>query len=199
MDSDQLVIDLFHSSIDVTMRTLDEQAMRVSECGSLMVQCLLNENKILCCGEGISGALTQIFCAHLLNRFDYERPGLPAFNLSADATTLTALTGDSSFKDIFANQIRALGQSGDLLFVISNGDNSGTTLEAIKAAHDREMSVICLSNQLGNDFSALLQPEDIELPIPSDSKARIIETQLQIVNYCSELIDQHLFGSHQTQ
>lgn len=199
MDSDQLVIELFHSSIDVTMRTLDEQAMRVSECGLLMVQCLLNENKILCCGEGISGALTQIFSTHLLNRFDYERPGLPAFNLSTDATTLTALTSDSGFKDIFANQIRALGQSGDLLFVISNGDNSGTTLEAIKAAHDREMGVICLSNQLGNDFSALLQPEDIELPIPSDNKARITETQLQIVNYFSELIDQHLFGSHKTQ
>ena len=199
MDSNQLVIDLFHSSIDVTMRTLDEQATRVSECGSMMVRCLLNEHKILCCGEGISGAITQVFCTHLLNRFDYERPGLPAFNLSADATTVTALTGDSGFKDIFAHQIRALGQSGDLLFVISNGDNSGTTLEAIKAAHDWDMPVICLSNQLSNDFSALLQPEDIELQVPSSSKARIIETQLQIVNYLSELIDQHLFGSHQTQ
>ncbi len=195
MDSDQLVIELFHSSIDVTMRTLDEQALKVGECGSLMVQCLLNEHKILCCGEGASGALAQIFCSHLLNRFNYERPGLPAFNLSADATTLTALTADNGFNDIFANQIRALGQSGDLLLVISNDDTSGTTLEAIKAAHDRDMLVICLSNQSANDFSALLQPEDIELPIPSDSKARITEAQLQIVNYFSELIDHHLFGS----
>jgi D-sedoheptulose 7-phosphate isomerase len=196
MDLDQQVIELFHSSIDTTMRTLDEQAARVSDCGILMVESLLKENKILCCGEGVSSALSNIFCSHLLNRFDYERPGLPAINLSADATTLTALTGDGNFKDIFANQIRALGQTGDLLLIIANDDRSGTTLEAIKAAHDREMIIICLSDQRGNDFSALLQPDDIELSVPSDNRARAAEVQLQIINYLSELIDQQLFGSH---
>ena len=191
MDSDQLVIELFHSSIDVTMRTLDEQALKVGECGSLMVQCLLNEHKILCCGEGASGALAQIFCSHLLNRFNYERPGLPAFNLSADATTLTALTADNGFNDIFANQIRALGQSGDLLLVISNDDTSGTTLEAIKAAHDRDMLVICLSNQSANDFSAMLQTEDIELPIPTYSRTGADEANFQKVNNFPERKDNH--------
>ena len=196
MNLDQQVIELFHSSIDTTMRTLDEQASRVSDCGMLMAQCLLNENKILCCGEGISAALSQIFCAHLLNRFDYERPGLPALNLSSDSTTLTAITSDSGFKDIFAKQIRALGQAGDLLFIIANSDSSGTTLQAIKAAHDREIAVICLGGEASNDFSALLQPTDIELSIPSDNRARVAETQLQVINYLSELIDHQLFGSH---
>ena len=196
MDLDQHVIELFHSSIDTTMRTLDEQAEKVSDCGMLMVASLLSENKILCCGEAISSALSHIFCSQLLNRFDYERPGLPAINLSADATTLTALTSDGNFKDIFANQIRALGQPGDLLFIIANDDHSGTTLEAIKAAHDREMIIVCLSDQRSNDFSALLQPDDIELSVPSDNRARVAEVQLQIINYLSELIDQQLFGSH---
>ena len=196
MDLDQHVIELFHSSIDTTMRTLDEQAARVSDCAMLMTQCLLSENKILCCGEATSGALAQIFSAHLLNRFDYERPSLPAINLSSDATTLTALSADGNFKDIFGSQIRALGQAGDVLFIIANASNSGTTLEAIKAAHDREMIVVCLSNQQNSDFKALLQPEDIELPIPSDNNARVMESHLQIINYLSELIDQQLFGSH---
>ena len=196
MDLDQHVIELFHSSIDTTMRTLDEQAAKVSDCGSLLAQCLLSENKILCAGEGISGALTQVFSSHLLNRFDYERPGLPAINLSADATTLMSLSGDSHFKDIFAHQIRALGQPGDLLLLVSNNGSSGTSLEAIKAAHDREMRVICLSGQSSNEFTALLQPEDIELNVPSANRARISEAHLKIINYLSELIDLQLFGSH---
>ncbi|MFA7553788.1 MAG: SIS domain-containing protein [Spongiibacteraceae bacterium] len=196
MDLDQHVIELFHSSIDTTMRTLDEQATRVSDCGILMAQCLLSENKILSCGEGVSAALVHIFCSQLLNRFEVERPGLPAINLSADATTLTALAGDGNFKDIFSKQIRALGQSGDVLFVIANGNSSSTTLQAIKAAHDRNMFVICLSDDASNVFSALLQPEDIELSIPSNNRARVTEAHLQIINYLSELIDQQLFGSH---
>ncbi|WP_101757590.1 SIS domain-containing protein [Oceanicoccus sp. KOV_DT_Chl] len=196
MDLDQQVIELFHSSIDTTMRTLDEQAARVTDCGTLLAQCLLSENKILCCGEGISGALAQVFCSHLLNRFDYERPGLPAINLSADATTLMSLSSDSHFKDIFAHQIRALGQRSDLLLIITNSDASGTSLEAIKAAHDREMIVLCLSDQSSNDFSALLQPEDIELCVPSSNRARVAEVHLKIINYLSELIDLQLFGSH---
>ncbi len=196
MDLDQHVIELFHSSIDTTMRTLDEQSARVSDCAMLMVQCLLSENKILCCGEATNGALAQVFSAHLLNRFDYERPSLPAINLSSDATTITALSADGNFKNIFGSQIRALGQAGDILFIISNANDSGTTLEAIKAAHDREMVVICLSHQQSSDIKALLQPEDIELPIPSDNNARVMESHLQIINYLSELIDQQLFGSH---
>ena len=193
---DQHVIELFHSSIDTTMRTLDEQSGRVTQCGMLMAQCLLSENKILCCGEGISAALTNIFCAHLLNRFDYERPSLPAINLAADTTTLTALTGDNGFNNIFSNQVRALGQTGDLLLIVANNDTSGTVLQTIKAAHDREMIVICLSDELNNDFSALLQPEDIEITVPSSNRARIAEAQLQLINYLSELIDQQLFGSN---
>lgn len=196
MDLDQHVIELFHSSIDVTMRTLDEQSARVSHCGLLMAECLLNEKKILCCGEGICAALSHVFCSHLLNRFDYERPALPAINLTADTTTLTALTSDYGFNNIFSNQVRALGQEGDLLLIIANNNTSGTILQAIKAAHDREMLVVCLSDELSNDFSALLQPQDMEITIPSDNRARVAEVQLQLINYFSEIIDQQLFGSH---
>ena len=174
------------------------QSLTLADCSSSvrMVVSILSENKILCCGEATNGALAQVFSAHLLNRFDYERPSLPAINLSSDATTITALSADGNFKNIFGSQIRALGQAGDILFIISNANDSGTTLEAIKAAHDREMVVICLSHQQSSDIKALLQPEDIELPIPSDNNARVMESHLQIINYLSELIDQQLFGSH---
>ena len=196
MELDQHVIDLFHSNIDTTMQSLDLLAATISDCGTLLVQCLLSENKILCCGEGQSGALAQIFAATLLNRFDYERPSLPAIVLNADATTITALTGDGTFNEVFASQIRALGQPGDLLLVISNGSGAGTTLQAIQAAHDREMLVISVSNQEHSDIASLMLPEDMELVIPSSNRARVAETQFLTINCLCDLIDQQLFGSH---
>ena len=195
MELDQHVIELFHNSVDTTMQSLDTLAATIADCGSLLVQGLLSENKILCCGEGQSGALAQIFAANLINRFNYERPSLPAIALSADATLITAVTGDSTFNEIFASQIRALGQPGDLLIVISNGTGSTTTLQAIQAAHDREMIVISLSNQDCKDISALMLPEDITLCVPSTNRARVAEVQLLSINCLCDLIDQQLFGS----
>ncbi|MEE8058426.1 MAG: SIS domain-containing protein [Pseudomonadales bacterium] len=196
MEQDHYIIELFHNNIDITMQALDSLAPRISDCGTLLVQRLLKENKILCCGEGQSGALAQIFASNLLNRFDYERPSLPAIALSADATTITAVTGDGTFNEVFATQIRALGQPGDLLFVISNGSGSGTTLQAIQAAHDREMIVISISNQDNSDITALILPEDREICIPSTNRARVVEVQLLTINCLCDLIDQQLFGSH---
>ena len=196
MDLNQQVIDLFHSSIDTTMRSLDELSPQISTAGALLVQCLLNEKKILCAGKGRSAALSQILSSNLLNRFDYERPNLPAINLNTDPVAMTAIISDSGFKEIFAHPIRALGEAGDTLFIVANGKGTGTTIQAIKAAHDRDINVIALSGQSNTDFSALLYPEDVLIAIPSDNRARVAEVHLQIINYLSELIDQQLFGSH---
>ena len=195
MNLHEQVVEAFHSSIDITMQSLEDLAPRIADCSELIVQSLLSENKILCCGEGQSGALAQIFCSNLLNRFNYERPSLPAIALCTDATTMTAVTGDSTFNEIFAKQIRALGQPGDLLLVISNSSGSGTTIQAIQAAHDREMIVLSISNRDNSDISSLLLPEDLELRVPSANRARIAEAQLLAVNCLCELIDHQLFGS----
>jgi D-sedoheptulose 7-phosphate isomerase len=194
MNLHEHVIELFHTSIDTTMQSLEELAPRIGDCAELLTQGLLSENKILCCGEGQSCALAQIFSSNLLNRFNYERPSLPAIALS-DPSTITAITGDSTFNEVFAKQIRALGQPGDLLLVISNGSGSGTTIQSIKAAHDREMIVVSISNRDNSDIASLLLPEDLELRVPSINRARVAETQLLAINCICELIDHQLFGS----
>jgi D-sedoheptulose 7-phosphate isomerase len=197
MDLHHHVVELFHQSIDSKMQTLDEVSGHIASCSELIVRCLLSENKILCCGEGQSGALAQIFSANLLNRFHYERPSLPALCLSSDATTLTAITGDNTFNDIFSKQIRALGQAGDALLVIANGNGSGSTLQAIQAAHDREMLVVAIHDQDSSDIASLLLPEDFGIKVPGDNRARVGETQLLVINCLSELIDRQLFGSEE--
>ncbi|WP_019531270.1 SIS domain-containing protein [Dasania marina] len=195
MDLYEYVTELFHSHIDTSMRSMEELPMTLAECGELMAQCLLSDKKILCCGEGQSGAIAQIFASHLLNRFNHERPGLAAIALT-DSTTVTAITGEGNFAEVFAKQIRALGQSGDILLVLSSGSNVTSSSQAIQAAHDRDMLVITINNS-EHDSAALLLPEDIEICIPSNNRARVGETQLLIVNCLCELIEQQLFGSEE--
>ena len=195
MTLEQHVIDTFHRSVDNQLSALEPLSETIANCGALIVQCLLSDGKILCCGEGQSGALAQIFASNLLNRFEYERPSLPAMTLCTDSTSVSAIASDSTFNDIFAKQIRALGQSGDLLLVIANSTGPGTALQAIQAAHDREMVVITINNQDSSNLSSLLLPEDIEIRIPSDIRPRVAELQLLIINCLCELIDHQLFGS----
>jgi D-sedoheptulose 7-phosphate isomerase len=194
LDIDQHVIELFHSSIDTSMQSLETLAPTISDCGTLLVQCLLSDNKIICCGESQSGALAQIFASNLLNRFESERPGLPAIALN-DFVTMTAIASDSSFNKVFSKQIRALGQSGDILLILSNESGSNSTIKAIQAAHDREMIVVSISYQNNGDISALMLPEDIEINIPSSAPPRINEAQLFVINCLCDLIDKQLFGS----
>lgn len=196
MDLHHHVVEIFHQSIDSKMQTLDEVSSHIASCSELIVRSLLNENKILCCGEGLNGALAQIFCVNLLNRYHYERPGLPAICLSSDATTLTAITADSTLNEIFSKQIRALGQAGDILLVIANG-RTGSILQAIQTAHDREMIVLALHDHDSSDISSLLLPEDMNIKIPGENTARTTETELLVINCLSELIDRQLFGSEE--
>lgn len=191
--SENVTTELIHGSIETVMQVLEMLPSDIEAAADTISQCLLNENKVLCCGTGQSAALSQLFASNLLNRFQYERPSLPAINLSADATTLTAIAGDNAFQDVFASQIRALGQPGDVLLLISH-NNSNSLLQAIQSAHDREMTVIALISQSDQDVTALMLPDDLELRAPTDNRPRVAEAHLLISNCICALIDQHLFG-----
>ena len=95
-----------------------------------MVRCLLENGKILCCGNGGSAGDAQHFSAELLNRFERERPGLPALALTTDSSTITAIANDYSYEEIFSKQVSALGQAGDVLLAISTSGNSANVIQA---------------------------------------------------------------------
>jgi D-sedoheptulose 7-phosphate isomerase len=130
----------------------------------------------------------------MLNRFERERPGLPAFALTTDASTVTSIANDYQFADIFAKQIRALGNPGDVLLAISTSGNSHNVLNAFDAAHEREMRVILLSGRDGGQAASGLTRGDIELRVPSDSTARIQECHLVLIHCLCDLIDTYLLG-----
>ncbi len=155
---------------------------------------LLNDGKILCCGNGGSAAQAQHFASEMLNRFERERPGLPAIALTTDTSTLTSIANDYCYDEVFAKQIRALGHSQDTLLVYTTSGNSASILSAVTAAHDRDMTVIALSGKDGGALAPLLKESDIEIRVASPSTARVQETHLIITHCFCDLIDLQLFG-----
>jgi len=159
-----------------------------------MVDCLLNEGKILACGNGTSAALAQIFTNNMIHRFERERPTLPAFTLGCDLTNVTSFANQSSFNEVFAKEVRSLGSEGDLLVILSSSGNPSNLTQALQAAHERNMSAIILSGRDGGNISSLLDVNDKELRVPVDSRTRIHEIHLLIIFCLCDLIDEKLFG-----
>ena len=195
MDKEKIRIsNHFRDSIETKKRAQDDLVTVIQNAGNLMVNILLNEGKILSCGNGGSAADAQHFSAELLNRFEKERPGLPAVALTTDSSTLTAIANDYSFKQVFSKQVLAIGRSNDLLLAISTSGNSDNVIEAINAAHDRNISVIALTGKDGGAIAKILNQKDIEIRVPSERTARIQEVHLVVIHCLCDFIDTKLFG-----
>lgn len=184
----------FSESIQTKINSADAIIPDVGFAADKVVQCLLEGHKILSCGNGGSACDALHFSSEMLNRFKHERPSLPAIALTADVATLTSIANDSNYNEIFAKQIRALGQPGDILLAISTSGNSSNILNAIKAAHDREMTVVALTGYDGGKIPSFLQDNDIEIRVPAHDTARIQETHLLIIHCICDVVDFQLFG-----
>lgn len=184
----------FTDSIQTKINAADTILNIVAEASEEMVQALLEGNKILTCGNGGSACDALHFSSEMLNRFKQERPALPAIALTADIPTLTSIANDYHFSDVFAKQIRALGQAGDILLAISTSGNSANILNAIKAAHDKNMVVVALTGFDGGKIVDYLKGKDIEIRVPAYDTARIQETHLLIIHCLCDIIDYRLFG-----
>lgn len=184
----------FQDSINTKQAAAELLAEPISLAGQLITQCFLNGGKVLSCGNGGSAGDAQHFSSEMLNRFEMERPGLPAVALTTDSSTVTSIANDYSYNQIFSKQITALGQAGDILLAISTSGNSENVNRAINAAHDREMIVVALSGKSGGDMTDLLTMKDIEIRVPSESTARIQEVHLVVIHCICDLVDYQLMG-----
>lgn len=184
----------FSESIQTKINTADLILPIVSMACEKIVRCLLDGNKILSCGNGGSACDALHFSSEMLNRFKHERPSLPAIALTADVATLTSIANDSSFSEVFAKQIRALGQENDILLALSTSGNSPNILNAIKAAHDRGLMIVALTGNDGGKIPGILRDNDIEIRVPAYETARIQETHLLIIHCMCDIVDYQLFG-----
>jgi D-sedoheptulose 7-phosphate isomerase len=194
MNAEERVRSHFAASAAIKLDSADALAPVITRAGRLIVRCLLANGKVLACGNGGSAGDAQHFSAEMLNRFEMERPGLPAIALSTDTSTLTSIANDYSYDQVFSKQIRALGQPGDVLLAITTSGNSPNIADAVAAAHERNMAVVALSGRDGGAIAPMLAGDDIEIRVPADSTARIQEVHLLAIHCLCDLIDRDLLG-----
>ena len=192
--SEQRIRQMFADSIETKMKAAEVLPERIVSAGQLLVECLVGGGKILSCGNGGSAGDAQHFSSELLNRFERERPALPAVALTTDSSTLTSIANDYHYNEIFSKQVRALGNEGDVLLAISTSGNSANVVQAMQAAHDRGMRIVSLTGRDGGKMAALHAEGDVELCVLADSTARIQEVHLLVIHALCDYIDQQLFG-----
>ena len=194
MDLISRISQHFTDSAQTKLEAIEMLAAPIAGATELMVGALINNGKILACGNGGSAADAQHFAAELVGRFEMERQGLAAIALTTDSSIMTAVANDYGYNAVFEKQVRALGQPGDILLAISTSGNSTSVIEAIRAAHDNDLHVVALTGKGGGEIGALLRDSDIHLCVPSDRTARIQEVHQLAIHCLCDGIDCLLLG-----
>ncbi len=194
MDLETRAKQIFAASAELKTQSAEVLSAPIAAAAQLMANCMLADNKVLSCGNGGSAADAQHFSSEMLNRFEKERPGLPALALTTDSSTVTSIANDHSYAEVFARQLRALGRQGDCLLAISTSGDSANIVQAIEAARERGMRVVLLSGRGGGRAAEMLDEQDVEIRVPHHSTARIQEVHLTVIHCLCDLIDHHLLG-----
>ena len=189
---EERVTKQFNDSIATKQAALQTLVPHILAAGKLMAESLKQEGKVMACGNGGSAADSQHFSAELLNRFERERPGIA---LTTDTSTLTSISNDYEYNEIFSKQVRALGRRGDVLLAISTSGNSPNVMRAIDAAHEKGVKVVALTGKDGGKMAAQLKDGDVEIRVPAKVTARIQEVHLLALHCLCDLIDAQLFGA----
>jgi D-sedoheptulose 7-phosphate isomerase len=190
---EERVTKQFNDSIATKQAALQVLIPHILAAGKLMAESLKHEGKVMSCGNGGSAADSQHFSAELLNRYERERPGIAGIALTTDTSTLTSISNDYEYNEIFSKQVRALGRKGDVLLAISTSGNSPNVMRAIDAAHDKGIKVVALTGKDGGKMAAQLKEGDVEIRVPAKVTARIQEVHLLALHCICDLIDEQLF------
>ena len=184
--------EILKSSIVAATKTLQsvvDLESQITKAAELIVDCLTNGKKVLACGNGGSAADAADFCTELACRFVEDRRPYPAMNLSQGGSLITATGNDYGFEEIFARQVRAFGNSSDVLIAISTSGKSKNIQRAIEEARDRKLKTIAL---LGRDGGSSAGVADVDLIVKGDSTARIQEAHKFILHVVCEICETRL-------
>lgn len=194
MDAYQTIAGHFQDTLETIAMSVDSLAPGITASGTTMANALLNDGKIIACGNGPDAHVAQLFSSHLLSRYEADRPALPAFTLGADSTAAGAIAQNAGNNEVFSRPIRALGNEGDVLFCINSSSGAPNLLRAVQAARERNMSIVLLSNAEERELNTLLEADDIVVQVASDQRGKTIELHTMIVHCLCKLIDHSLFG-----
>lgn len=193
---EQRIEQHFIDSADLKYQAAQTLSKPLAAAVQAVLACVTSGGKVLACGNGGSAADAQHFAALFVGRFERERPELGAIALTTDSSIITAI-GDDNFDQVFAKQVRALGQPGDVLLAISTNGNASNVLAAIAAAHERELSVVALTGQGGGKIGQTLRETDVHVCVPHDRTARIQEVHVLALHCLCDGVDSQLLGEQE--
>ena len=188
-----LIVNHFTDSMQTKQEALAELCELIELASQRMVEALLNDRKILSCGNGRSAGCAQLLTSALLDQFERDRPSLPAIALTMDSIVLTAIANDHNYQEIFSKPIRSLGQSGDVLVAYVDGNHPANIAQAISVAHSKEISIIALTGNNSEAIASLLTERDLEIRVPPNPAIRTHEVHVLITHCLCDLIDHQLF------
>ena len=187
MSIDGIVRRSLLEGVRVRSQLISDHLAAIVDAAELMRDAVLAGKKVLLCGNGGSAADAQHIAAELVGRFVFERRPLPAISLTTDTSALTAIGNDYGYEHVFARQVEALGNPGDVLVAITTSGTSKNVLAAVAAARELGMKVIALTGAKGAAFVASC---DAGIAVPSTNTARIQENHITIGHLLCEVLDE---------
>ncbi len=163
-----------------------EITAQVEEIATIVKEALAKGKKVLFCGNGGSAADSQHLAAEFVGRFQVERKGLPAIALTVDTSILTAVANDYGYDQVFARQVEALANEGDVLIGLSTSGNSPNVLNAIAIAKDKGMKTVGFTAQGGGKMATEC---DVCVAVPCKVTARAQEVHILLGHILCELVD----------
>ena len=186
---ENIILQQLEESLRVKRQFIEKHLERILLAVKKMAECIGAGNKILIFGNGGSAADAQHLAAEFVNRFKIERPPLAAIALTTDTSILTSIGNDYRFNDIFSKQIEALGKKNDIAWGISTSGNSKNILQAVEAAHQKDLFSIGFTGRGG----ALAKSAKLVFAVPSDDTARIQEAHITLGHIICDLVERRLF------
>ena len=186
----QKILSESQSVIQTFIKAHGEDIITLSE---KIASTFLKDRKLLICGNGGSAADSQHMAAEFVNRFQLERPPLPAMALTTDTSVITSIGNDYTFEDIFSKQIKALGVEEDVLLAISTSGNSENIVSAVEVARKQGLYTAAL---LGKDGGKIRRMVDIPLVVDCNVTARTQEAHILAEHMICRLVDYILFQKH---
>ncbi|MFH1756740.1 MAG: D-sedoheptulose 7-phosphate isomerase [Pseudomonadota bacterium] len=184
------IIQIFQESADLKMRFIRQNAEALGQAVKMIVEAFKAGNKIFLFGNGGSAADAQHIAAEFVNRYQIERPPLPAIALTTDTSVLTSISNDYGYADSFSKQVKALGREGDVAIGISTSGAAANVIKAIKVAEEMGLKTISLTGGDGGDLAKLT---DLALVVDAAITPRIQEVHITIGHVICEMVDRMLF------
>ena len=190
---EKIIEEHLRESVKLKTEILNDVSLltTIKEMSLAIIEAYRNKKKLILFGNGGSAADAQHIAAELVNRFELERMALPAIALTTDTSVLTSIANDYDYSKVFARQVEALAEEGDVVIGISTSGTSLSVIKGIEVAREKGAKTIGLT---GKNGGKLARAADLVLKVPSDDTPRIQEAHITILHIICHLVERELFG-----